>query len=227
MSTPTKKSPAIWEVMSFPANSAYLKDPSLFQPVVDTIGKHSPHDIYTGLQIEEPTNQVTAFIGWDSVEQHIAFTKGSAFARLAPHVAACTKNEPEVRHVFFHGDGEELLALRAPVTELAWMTPKPGIDEAEFQQAVKLGTELFHKDERCLGAAWGMVVEPESLKNMAVYVAGWNSKEEREDTVEALFDKMHATSVGVRGVDGKQAKSYDEISDLTLAHLKLRPGRTV
>ena len=85
--------------------------------------------------------------------------------------------EPEVRHVFFYGDGEELLALRAPVTELSWMTPKPGIDDTEFRQAVRMGTELFHKDERCKGAAWGMVVEPEALKKMAVYVAGWNTIE--------------------------------------------------
>ncbi|VDC03825.1 unnamed protein product [Peniophora sp. CBMAI 1063] len=227
MSTPSgpKNGPTIWEVVSFRATKDYVNNPSLFEPVTRTVSQHTSHGIYTGLQIEEPTNRVTSFTGWDSIEQHVAFTKTSTFARLTPHVANCTTEEPEVRHVSFEGDGDELLALRAPVTELAWMTPKPGVDDTEFQQAVKLGTELFHKDERCLGAAWGMVIEPVSLKNMAVYVAGWNSKEEREEVVEALFKEMHARSEGVRGADGKQAKSYDEISDLTLLHLKLRPGR--
>lgn len=103
-------------------------------------------------------------------------TKSAAFVQLAPHIARCTTEEIEVKHVSFHCDaGEELLALCAPVTEHSYMKPKPGIDDAEFQQAMKLGAEVFHKDERCIGAAWGMVMEPEALKSTTVYVAGWNS----------------------------------------------------
>lgn len=96
--------------------------------------------------------------------------------------------ESQVYHASFEGD--ELACFQAPVMELVWITPQPGVkidDVARLvassadnaNEGVKEGKHL-HMDgaeHECFGATWGRVVE----KEMLVYIAGWSSIEVRED----------------------------------------------
>ena len=67
MSTPQNY---VYEIISFPTSDGYMKDHSLFKPVTDFIGEHSPGPIYTGLQLNDPKNRLTGFVGWNNVKQH-------------------------------------------------------------------------------------------------------------------------------------------------------------
>ena len=79
----------VYEIIQFPVTDAYKEDPRLIKQVMDFIGAHAPGPcvhflflatrtrveccvprLYTGLQLEEPTNQFTGFIGWDRKEHH-------------------------------------------------------------------------------------------------------------------------------------------------------------
>ena len=67
MSTPQNY---VYEIISFPTSDGYMKDHSLFKPVTDFIGENSPGPIYTGLQLNDPKNSLTGFVGWNNVKQH-------------------------------------------------------------------------------------------------------------------------------------------------------------
>ena len=87
-------------------------------------------------------------------------------------------------HAAFEGD--EMVCFEAPVTELVWITPQPGV---KLDEVVKMVTQAvenannevkegkhLHMDggeHECFGATWGRVVE----KDMLVYIAGWSSIE--------------------------------------------------
>jgi hypothetical protein len=100
------------------------------------------------------------------------------YAKLERCASAIKAGDATTLHTSFETD--ELPALRAPVTELVWVTPKPGIELSAIAQAVAAGVQTFNEEAacssgegRCFGAAWGKIVERHEL----CYVAGWSSME--------------------------------------------------
>jgi hypothetical protein len=78
----------VYEVTSFEVSDAFLQHPESFEPAASLITQNAPHGCvvletrclvwrahayvrnYAGLQVEEPTNRLTSFAGWNSVDQH-------------------------------------------------------------------------------------------------------------------------------------------------------------
>jgi len=225
-----------YEIISFPVSEAYLKDSSVFKPVTDFIGAHAPGAIYTGLQVEEPTNVLTGFVGWNNVQQHEEFEKEPVYADLGPLVAPVAAGASEVVHVTFE-EGDELRAFSAPITELVWLTPKNGVSFDDLRRLVAKATAFHNADVKRgadfggFGAAFGPVYED---KNKLGYVAGWKSVEAHNAWAKANAAKFnelaHGLKINVRSVHlhhwfAQRAKDYGDVADLKAVHLKLASGR--
>ncbi|KZV73935.1 hypothetical protein PENSPDRAFT_732631 [Peniophora sp. CONT] len=237
MSTPQKY---VYEIISFPTSDGYMKDHSLFKPVTDFIGENAPGPIYTGLQLNDPKNRLTGFVGWNALKQHEDFEKQPVYAKLGPLVQPVAAGESQVYHASFEGD--EMACFKAPIMELVWITPQPGVKLDEVVKMVKQAVdkaneeasegEHLHMDggeHECFGATWGRVLE----KDMLVYVAGWSSIEAREEFVKSDAAKsVNKAAVGItvnvrhgHHWHVKQASSYEDVATLSVSYLELSDGR--
>ncbi|KZV73934.1 hypothetical protein PENSPDRAFT_662782 [Peniophora sp. CONT] len=212
----------VYEIIQFTVTDAYFNDADLIKKVTKFIGAHAPGPIYTGLQQEEPTNQLTAFIGWNSKEQHEDFENDPAYYDLAPLVIPIAAGGSETFHASFEPTGGEVHAFKAPVTELVCLTPKSGVTLSELREVLRMTVESMNKDARedptLFGVAAGRVVEEEKF----VYVAGWSSVEARKEWVRK---NVISDQSSVRWMSLKPKKTLLDLADMSLVDLMLSSGR--
>ncbi|VDC05591.1 unnamed protein product [Peniophora sp. CBMAI 1063] len=173
MSTPKTN---LYEVITASATEAYAADNTIFDEGLALMATQTSYPILSGPQIDAPAEEpkISVFIGWSSIEEHLAARESQAHAPLMPIIAKVFASKPDVIHVPFTSD--PLPALRAPVTEIAWFTAKADASDKEtgdnILQVVQQLVEL--SGSRGVAVSTGQVVE---RPGQVVCVAGWESIE--------------------------------------------------
>ncbi|VDB87943.1 unnamed protein product [Peniophora sp. CBMAI 1063] len=212
----------VYEIIQFAVTDAYTEDPNRIKRVREFIGAHAPGPIYTGLQLEEPTNQLTGFVGWHSKKQHEDFEDASVYYDLAPLVIPIAAGGSVTVHATFEPAGGEVAAFNAPITELVWLTPKTGVSSDDVLSALRATVEGMNEsaksDPTMFGVAAGRVQEEEKF----VYVAGWSSVEARKEWVRKNVDPAQSSA---RWLSVKPRKTLLDLADMSLVDLQLSGGR--
>ncbi|KZV62181.1 hypothetical protein PENSPDRAFT_258528 [Peniophora sp. CONT] len=134
--TPHNMSSArFFQVLRQAASDALLKDLSVLKPAVEVLKAQKTTSIFAGTQLQQPN--LFLAIGWESAEDHAAFKASSTYqdfvSALKPALASSATTDTAL--VRFAKD--PLVALKAPVTEFLWLSPKEEAKAEDLEEAVQ------------------------------------------------------------------------------------------
>ncbi|KZT15565.1 hypothetical protein NEOLEDRAFT_1081990, partial [Neolentinus lepideus HHB14362 ss-1] len=194
---------------------AYQKDQGVLKGLIEildaTDGKIST---YHGPQIED-ASQAYSFVCtyafpslphrphplpvWQSYEHHIALMNAPIYAKLIETLKPAMGGPFEMIHVKFTKNPTPV--LEAPVTEVAFITLKPGKTK---EQVAPLLDQLTSRGL----SAWGPTIEKEDT---LVLTFGWASVEEHTEVISKAPEEAK-----------KVLASIKELADIKLAHGNLK-----
>ncbi|TFY72579.1 hypothetical protein EVG20_g447 [Dentipellis fragilis] len=165
----TMSSP-VTEIVVFPPTEAYVQDPvGTFAPLSEVFGKAPGFiSVYHGVDYEDKS-VAYAFVQWEKIEDHVAFTKSPGFPELQAAFKTVTPGLTKVTHV---SAGQGLIdALSAPITEIGTMVLKAGHTQEQVSAQIDA---LCAAPSPAKGKTWNWTVE--DPKELVLFV-GWPSHE--------------------------------------------------
>jgi len=174
-----------YEIVSWPASEEYLKDPgAMTEPFTYAVGRKGVTTLCHSR--EQGGSLLGAVVAWASHQDFKNFIANETGEHTKlRELLALTWGSPGlsgVNKVIVTFTSDPTPALRAPVTEIALATLKPGADSQSISESVgKIVPTTNGSGPSALGAALGFVIdEPERL----ALVTGWNSIEDHKQAVE-------------------------------------------
>jgi len=175
-----------YEIVSWPASEEYLKDPgAMTEPgFTYAVGRKGVTTLCHSR--EQGGSLLGAVVAWDSHQDFKNFIANETGEHTKlRELLAPTRGSPGlsgINKVMVTFTSDPTPALRAPVTEIALATLKPGADSQSISESVgKIVPTTNGSGPSALGAALGFVIdEPERL----ALVTGWNSIEDHKQAVE-------------------------------------------
>ncbi|KAI0056107.1 hypothetical protein BV25DRAFT_1921261 [Artomyces pyxidatus] len=166
----------VFEIAYASASEAYKQEPEkTISPTLEILRKtEGLVDVFNGIQVEEPN--FIAVLGWETLEAHqrmmdakesYAVFMSALSASLAPG------SQVTMIHVSFTADPRP--AFRAPVAELAWLTPKPGVAKAAV--AAVLDKIVAYSNDASSPAVGGSYGSTHERPDIFVFTLGWPSVE--------------------------------------------------
>ncbi|KAI0269756.1 hypothetical protein BC834DRAFT_863201 [Gloeopeniophorella convolvens] len=193
-----------YEFVFWPAGDGYRNDQSVSNPAFQFLKDHKAEAIFHGLQVEEPAFGL--IVVWDKIQVHKdlmadAVEYPKLLNLLKPTMGG---GDIDMSHVDFLIDPTP--AFKAPITEIAFTSPKTPEDKEAVQARLEQIVSLANGPTKtAFGAAYGPVVEkPDTF----VLVVGW-------DSVEAHLAAREANKE-LTGAAGK-------IANVKVRHVALSP----
>ncbi|KZT28058.1 hypothetical protein NEOLEDRAFT_1239812 [Neolentinus lepideus HHB14362 ss-1] len=187
------------ELVTFTSSEAYQKDQGVLKGLIEildaTDGKIST---YHGPQIED-ASQGYFFVLWQSYEHHVALMNAPVYAKLIETLKPAVGGPFEMIHVRFTKNPTPV--LEAPVTEVAFITLKPGKTK---EQVAPLLDQLTSRGL----SAWGPTIEKEDT---LVLTFGWASVEEHTEVISNAPEEAKQVLASIK-----------ELADIKLAHGKVK-----
>jgi len=162
--------------------------------------------IRSGLQVEDDT-VLCWVLDWESLEYHQAFMASDVYKPFVAGLRQFSQSSSMV-HVTFEPASEASQVFGAPVTEIAVVTMKPGVDGAKLEHGFPAMQGVI-KDPQTKGAhgvVCGVTVES---PDQYVIASGW-------DSVEA-----HITAIAPPSAQ-EVLKHAFMLADFDVKHAKLR-----
>ncbi|KAH9969532.1 hypothetical protein BC827DRAFT_1151561 [Russula dissimulans] len=187
-----------YEIASWPASEAYLKDPkAVGNPAFSSIvGQHGARIIYHASAEEDP--RIGVVVEYETHEDYKTLNANlngehtRVREKFAPTKGQPAPGAPGLRKVITKLTADPVPALQAPLTEITFATPKPGTDVQSLAETLgKLVAASNSSATPAVGAVHGSVIgDPETL----VLITGWKSSEEYKQVVE-IDNKEHVREI--------------------------------
>ncbi|KAI0046031.1 hypothetical protein FA95DRAFT_1671931 [Auriscalpium vulgare] len=198
-----------WEVAYAPASEAFIKNQSIAYPSFEFLRQYNGAlEMFSGIELENPN--VLVVIDWVSLEAHEAYEKTPAYQEyitlLTPEIAGGAT--PVHVHFVVSPDG----ALRAPITEVLWVTPKTDATQSDVVATLdKLVAYANNPRTGVIAASYGPVVE---TPGTYIVVVGWSSfkayvSECPSGTLHDLFKAL--PSFAEHYIRGKSGVSFGDL----------------
>ncbi|KAI0070717.1 hypothetical protein K474DRAFT_1669766 [Panus rudis PR-1116 ss-1] len=185
--------PYVTEIALLEVNDAYKSNPDLAKEMLDYLASiDGSQKIYYGLDLDNPDHW-WLIIEWTTLEAHHKFMNDkAAYGLLAQKSGKFAKGLVRMFHVNLVDDASR--AFSAPVTEIDIWTLKSDhhTDEKRKRatEIVKGVSTTYNGLTQASGVypgSAGPVVEED--QHVAVLVAGWTSKEQRNDSLSRISEK--------------------------------------
>ncbi|KAI0933594.1 hypothetical protein AcW1_005382 [Taiwanofungus camphoratus] len=199
------------EVAEAPSSEAFRanpKDTSIVQPALGILkSSKGIVKIYYGLQTEDEKH---AFIYnvWEALEDH---KRLQADPVVYPELGKYDKNvfarTSDVIHI--QPTSEPYKALGAPVTELAYITVKPGQSKEKVEElvdALAKAVDALPAEWGEISASWGPTVEKDDVLGLMI---GWTSVDAHWNTVKTVPEVIETLN------------QIRQVADITLTHAAL------
>ncbi|OJT12232.1 hypothetical protein TRAPUB_11220 [Trametes pubescens] len=193
------------EVVYRPGTEAFLanpKDTSLVKPGFDILSQQKGQlQKYFGLQHEDKTSAYVV-VAWEDLEDHKRLMNDAeTYPRLGAAVSKFFDVKAPQNMVHVRPTSDPFKAFEAPVTEIAYFTPKAGTSKDAAEQLIDTLAKAMNAAGSADGvvhAAWGPVVEKENV--LALFI-GWT-------TVDAHY-KAITTNTTLAGLIGQLKDAFD------------------
>ncbi|KAI0046024.1 hypothetical protein FA95DRAFT_1596498 [Auriscalpium vulgare] len=199
-----------WEIAYAPASEAYIKDQSIIRPAFEYLRHYDGvHEIFSGIELESPS--ILVAIDWDSIEAHEAYKNSPTYQGyinlLIPELAGAATV------VSVHFVVSPAPALRAPLTEFLWITPKADEDKSVVATLEKLVAYGNNPQTGVIAASYGRAVE---TPGTYILVVGWSSvkahvSERKSSTLYELFKGLPSFAEHLVQGNGVAHASFDTL----------------
>ncbi|KAI0317961.1 hypothetical protein OF83DRAFT_1171538 [Amylostereum chailletii] len=171
----------LYEFIFAPASEAFEKDQAYIRPAIEVLKVQKVRVIYAGIQTEKP--QVFLVVGWNSVEDHKAFSTSGAYANFIAALAPSLASDAVLTSKLVYFPSDIVVALTAPVTELLYTKPKDGHSQASVSETMAAITEVTASavtEGICTGGSDGKAVNADDV----ILVLGWDSVEHQNEFIK-------------------------------------------
>lgn len=126
-----------------------------------------------------PQKKYSRSLGWESAEDHAAFKSSQSYSDFVSALKPALAINSTTDSTLVRFSQDPLAALKAPVTEFLWLSPKENVKAEDVEEALQGVETIFPgaiTEDISFGGFGGKYVD----SNKFLLLGGWTSPEARD-----------------------------------------------